>query len=273
MSVTEEGEVKGGPVVGTLGLGMGLGGMAQAPIRQVQVVLLRHAHSLGQAAGKHERKTSPHLVDAALSPLGLEQAKELRAFVGEQPLPDVLVVVSPLTRALQTAVIAFDGLVPRDKFIVTPEVAEVDSSHHHSIPENRGRPLHEVTADERVGLGAVREMDLSRVQAHGWPESHNASGVETRRSHAKGGRVARHARRPGETWFWLATLPADRIVVVSHCNWILRAVNDRDAPGATRNLLSYVDNATPLSVTLTSLPNGSVDWSLSDQVHGWFLRG
>lgn len=67
-------------------------------------VMIRHGESTAQVAGGSLRRSAAYL-DAPLSPDGENQARSLAQL---RPVPD-LIVVSPLTRALQTACLACES--------------------------------------------------------------------------------------------------------------------------------------------------------------------
>lgn len=66
---------------------------------------IRHAQSLHNAL-QEPGQPDPMVRDAALTELGLEQAQRLGAEIGNAPVFD-LIVITPFTRAMQTALRAF----------------------------------------------------------------------------------------------------------------------------------------------------------------------
>ena len=73
-----------------------------------RLYLIRHGESMGQAARRlgMNRRTDLRLVDAALTQRGMAQAEQLLYYEEMQKQVE-LVVSSPLTRALHTAVLGF----------------------------------------------------------------------------------------------------------------------------------------------------------------------
>ncbi|XVF39694.1 hypothetical protein PTKIN_Ptkin01aG0053400 [Pterospermum kingtungense] len=73
--------------------------------------LVRHGQAMHNVEGDKNREAllSPHLFDAELSPLGLQQVRKLREDVHASGLPKriELVVASPLYRTMQTAIGVF----------------------------------------------------------------------------------------------------------------------------------------------------------------------
>ncbi|KAH6763621.1 Phosphoglycerate mutase family protein [Perilla frutescens var. frutescens] len=81
--------------------------------RSKTIHLVRHAQGFHNVAGEkdHSAYMSPELFDAALTPLGWQQADNLKKHVHSTGLSKKieLVVVSPLLRTMQTAVGVFGG--------------------------------------------------------------------------------------------------------------------------------------------------------------------
>uniref|UniRef100_A0A6C0FB90 Histidine phosphatase family protein n=1 Tax=viral metagenome TaxID=1070528 RepID=A0A6C0FB90_9ZZZZ len=120
-----------------------------------KIYLMRHAHSEAQDC---KRKGIPRdddsLLDCHITKLGEFQAKT--AWV-EDDLPD-LVVVSPLTRAIQTALIAFEGFdIP---MICHPGLKEKGTK----LPENIRREKCELIRDKKLNQHeAFADIDFSLV--------------------------------------------------------------------------------------------------------------
>eukprot|EP00928_Gymnodinium_smaydae_P001140 TRINITY_DN10414_c0_g1_i2.p1 TRINITY_DN10414_c0_g1~~TRINITY_DN10414_c0_g1_i2.p1 ORF type:complete len:244 (+),score=46.74 TRINITY_DN10414_c0_g1_i2:60-791(+) len=125
-----------------------------------RVTLIRHGESAAQGFKRRERwnPSSHHLRDVALAPAGELQAANLR-LDGEPP---ELVVCSPLTRAVQTALLAFGtSKVP---IVAHPCLREAAPRAYGAVgspqqPECRGRPVNELVADGR--LPEVARVDWS----------------------------------------------------------------------------------------------------------------
>jgi broad specificity phosphatase PhoE len=114
-----------------------------------------------------------------------------------------LVVVSPLTRALQTACHIFSAGVP-PPFICHPAVAEIGG-----IPENNARPLSALCKDSDLNrLQPFASIDFSLLGAEPtWPPT---------------ARVHKQSRAAAAETFlaWLRERPEQIIVVVSHHNFL-----------------------------------------------------
>ena len=128
-----------------------------------KLILIRHGESQGQAAKSNglNRKRDASLRDADLTGKGIKQAKNIR---DHMPIEEVdLVIVSPLTRALRTALLGFASAdVP---FVVHYDIREMGSA----IPENLPRPTDDVkkTLADCPGLDGV---DFESFRSPSWPE-------------------------------------------------------------------------------------------------------
>eukprot|EP00466_Bigelowiella_natans_P005059 jgi/Bigna1/87027/estExt_fgenesh1_pg.C_160058 len=119
------------------------------------ITCIRHGQSQAQTAIRGERRTSRYL-DAPVTGKGLQQAKNLSDRV-EKP---ELVVVSTLTRALQTACLVFKKFKDL-KIIATPIVCELGK-----IPENTPRSIEELKKDYNLQmLPGFDRIDFSNVSA------------------------------------------------------------------------------------------------------------
>jgi broad specificity phosphatase PhoE len=118
------------------------------------IYMIRHGESLGQKATRSVRSSDPSLRDCALSRRGQEQAQQLRRYFAEEGMPKIqLVLCSPLTRAIQTASLAFgrgDTLLNDDAAVEGPPKIMI---HYHlrelgsNIPENQPRSMKQVKRD------------------------------------------------------------------------------------------------------------------------------
>ena len=91
----------------------------------------------------------PSLLDAPLSPAGVQQAEASARKVAAWATTPTLVLVSPLTRALQTASIVFAKQLAQGsaQLLVRPELREFFPTQcDGQCQENRGRPLAELLA-------------------------------------------------------------------------------------------------------------------------------
>eukprot|EP01052_Picozoa_sp_SAG31_P029787 SAG31_NODE_2995_length_4804_cov_9.959192_1_plen_326_part_00 len=180
------------------------------------LVCIRHGQSIAQACPHTERKQSVDLLDASLSNFGIEQCKSMAASLSTTCSEVELVVVSPLTRALQTALLLFGSTsIP---ILVHPAVAEIGS-----IPENTGRPLRELQADPKLRiLPRFTEIDLSLLvgsdgSESNWPRKWQACAS------------ANFVK-------WLAQDRSERnVALVSHSNFLGQLMPWRQGPTAIPN--------------------------------------
>jgi len=150
------------------------------------IYLIRHGQSEFNAAHKHG-SPDPMIWDAPLSELGCEQARLAREEVADLGIQQVL--TSPLTRAIQTAKIIFDGVAP-----ITV------------IPDHRELLLHSCDAGTSAENLRCKFPDLSfdglaDVWWHQGPENEQGVPVEPRevfqkRIDAFADRLAEMADRP-----------------------------------------------------------------------------
>ena len=107
------------------------------------IYLIRHGHSQGQVASSNglDRKSSPELLDCGLTKIGESQARNLSEDCFTQGELDSieLVISSPLTRALHTALVGF----PRHDILVHYDLREIGSK----APENEPRNMVDVLND------------------------------------------------------------------------------------------------------------------------------
>jgi broad specificity phosphatase PhoE len=137
--------------------------------------LIRHGESQGQVARHNglDRKRDPSLTDAGLTQKGWAQATQIPGLLGTKAMSSIeLVVSSPLTRALHTALVAFQDL-PEDSssLVVHYDICEIGSN----IPENIPRPVEKVIHDLQ-GLPRVEQVDHESLKPENWPDqSHHES--------------------------------------------------------------------------------------------------
>lgn len=200
--------------------------------RPKEIVLIRHGESEGQVAHRNGIKRShPSLMDCDLTRRGEDQALGLRrrcaslvspssSFNNDEPSFD-LVCVSPLTRALATAVLGFswtrddNDSRPSPSFVCFPGLAE-----RGSIPENRPRPLDRVKRDlSRLRIPSsssasdvVNTIDFSLLP-DGWPSD---DAVVDERYSSLDAFVT-----------WMRERPERHVAVVCHHNVILKLLNFR----------------------------------------------
>lgn len=202
-----------------------------------QIVFIRHAQSeaqaYGEAHGSRSRSDAAHLVDCALSIEGRRAIENLRT-----PLDHIqLVVVSPMTRALQTACIAFqDHQIP---MISHPALAEFAAVKRMRGVENVGRPLAQLKVEPGLtSLSRFASIDFKIVQ-------------EIERTHPTpwweldDERINQNMEIVKQ---WLADRPETCIAVVGHCNSSMRLLNTK----------FLIPNAQCVDATLTKKGNSWV---------------
>lgn len=142
--------------------------VARNPNLPVKIIyLIRHAHSIGQAARMNgwDRNTDPRLLDCGLTNKGESQALGIpKLFSQEQYESIQLVVSSPLTRALKTALLAF----PEKNIIVNYDLREIGSR----VPENQPRAIDKVIDDLKDLVSHRPEclmLDVTSLKPSDWP--------------------------------------------------------------------------------------------------------
>ena len=213
------------------------------------VYLIRHGQSLGQKANKRQRQSDPNLIDCGLSHTGVYQAEHLMP----QLLKDTniqLLVTSPLTRAVQTTMLAFaQKTLPT---LIAYDLREIGSP----IPENQPRPLKEVFKDLDIENMSNLQWDftslaISPETVQSWPKKHDTPPKVVRRDRVR------------KVFGWLAQeLPSEvrEIAVVCHYHVIRNAVSDPyDSGGSPRSgdskqqqYLQQISNAQPIECRLHS---------------------
>lgn len=186
---------------------------------QKTIILVRHGTSEGQKwrdIGMQSR-SDPRLLDCYLTRKGVNEACNCgRQLVKDGVIPE-LVVVSPLTRAIQTACSMF--MEPAARMVVHPAAAELGGG----IPENRARPWKQLERDDALSChGTFWELDTGLLPP-GWPrgcENNDKEGA-------------------GELLRWLAVQPEETVVVVCHHNTILAMLG--------RHVLQKVANCVPIT--------------------------
>jgi phosphohistidine phosphatase SixA len=142
------------------------------------VYLIRHGQSEGQAARKQKRDQHDlDLTDCGLTSTDRNQAKQIPNLLGDVTID--LVVSSPLTRALNTAVLGF----PNHDMMVHYEVRELGSR----IPENTPRPMKKVMktlqADIEDHASFGFDIDFTSLQPANWPNSPHSTIPKGERLH------------------------------------------------------------------------------------------
>lgn len=144
-------------------------------------------------------------MDAELTDLGLEQARELRTL--SAMLSPELMVVSPLRRATRTGLIAFEDHVENQGLRVVA---------HELCHELGGKH----TCDKRLSVAQLKEVfpvvDYSVVETEEDPFWGDG---RSRESH---GMIA---RRAGRFMKWLRDIPEKHVVVATHSQFLLASFN------------------------------------------------
>ena len=200
----------------------------QPPMQPKRVYLIRHGESMGQTA-RHlqmDRRRDSRLRDCGLTEKGILQASALSENFGHKV--DV-VISSPLTRAIHTAMLGFVG-VP---IIIDYALAEMGSK----VPENHPRPSTQVLRDLKHHVSGSIDT-TTYAQPDGWPDSSMYDGDLNKQQ-----RVMRSMKA-------LAQRPEATIAIVCHFHVIQTILKDWTIRPV---------NASPLVCTLH--PDGRVELS------------
>jgi broad specificity phosphatase PhoE len=131
------------------------------------IYLIRHGQSQGQAARSNGiSRTDMSLLDCGLTLRGQSEAMHIpKKFTREELESIKLVVSSPMTRALNTALLGF----PETNIMVHYDLKELGSK----IPENRPREMQEVLKDLQHLIDGRNDMatflDVESLLPEGWP--------------------------------------------------------------------------------------------------------
>jgi broad specificity phosphatase PhoE len=141
------------------------------------VYLIRHGESLGQCASDESvRRTDTKLLDCSLSEKGEQQALAITKLFQEELYNEIeYVVCSPLTRAIQTAILAF----PNKPIIIHYELREIGTF----IPENIPRPIEQVLHDIHTKYSdyTMSNIDHTTHLPSSWPRNHDLTPKVIRR--------------------------------------------------------------------------------------------
>lgn len=175
------------------------------------IYLIRHGQSQGQISKQMglDRHTDARLLDCGLTDIGERQAVNVPSLVSPEELQSIeLVLSSPLTRALHTALLAF----PTKNIMVHFALREVGSK----APENVPRAMSQVLADLESVLknrSPSVALDTATLQPQDWPRDYTPSVIKMDR--------IRHAFQ------WLYQDRKETVIaVVCHYNVIRSAVVD-----------------------------------------------
>jgi broad specificity phosphatase PhoE len=209
-------------------------GIADKDVRCRTVYLIRHGQSKGQVASEHDRRFDESLTDCGLTDLGKEQAANIANLLSEIDL----VICSPLTRALQTALIAFPE---HSQIVCNYDLREVGSM----IPENLPRKIHEVQADlQEWGLD-VSKVDFESQKPNQWPNRHETPPKVVRRDRIRDVFVRLAEKLPSDI---------ERIAVICHYHVIRTALSDPFDVKQSRDIQKtlHPKNAEPIRCLLES---------------------
>ena len=165
-----------------------------------KIYFMRHAQSNAQVCRKR-KINSPALFDCYITGLGEIQAKS--AWSNKDNLPE-LIVVSPLTRAIQTAIIAFNNIdIP---IICHPDLKEIGGS---KLPENHFRGIVNLLNDKNLqNYSLFDKIDLSLITPE-WSNSYKTNNTPRKVTYLS-----------DKLLKWLLERPEKRILCVTHYNVI-----------------------------------------------------
>jgi len=197
------------------------------------VYLIRHGESMGQKApSRKARQTDPSLQDCGLSDTGIQQALGLAQQLQQSDkAPDIeLVLSSPLTRALQTALTAF----PNQTILCHYHLREIGSP----IPENCPRPMASVLQElQRLNHDTAR-IDYQQLQPPDWPRTDSP-------------KVVRSRHHVPNVFQWLAFNRPERVIaVVCHYHVIRAALQPSHDDGGGKLLALHPQNCEPIACRL-----------------------
>jgi broad specificity phosphatase PhoE len=192
------------------------------------VHLVRHAQGEHNVAGEEDYSyyQDEAYADAALTDKGVKQCQSL-ASIHEITTAELL-VVSPMTRTLQTATISFPSLVGKCPWLALESVREQSGFH----PCDRRRPVSEYKTEfQHVDFGLVGDDEDPLYHLH--------AGEREPDMHV--------AERSSQFFAWLRQRPEKEIVVVTHSAFlrhtfsnVLDAEEDDNTQFANCELRSYV---------------------------------
>jgi Histidine phosphatase superfamily (branch 1) len=166
------------------------------------VYLIRHGESVGQTVSREARERNANLLDCGLTETGRQQARSIHACLLDNAKIR-LVLSSPLTRALETAILAFaNNDIP---IVVHYELRELG----RIIPENTPRAMAVVLKDlfppprDAAAAAAVESgttatrtiIDTETFRPDQWPRDHDTPPKVVRRDRIR------------QVFQWLASSP------------------------------------------------------------------
>lgn len=200
---------------------------------------VRHGQSTGNAAkmiawaadareggAEHQRRYEHSLayIDAPLTELGTEQASTARERVAAWSAKPLLIICSPLTRAIQTAALVFERELENGtaRLVIRPELREFFPENN----ENSGRPLAELRCCPRL-RSLARWPDVEKALSDDATAEWRLLWDSTWARGAEGAwqaHVADVGRLAGFS-AWLAQRPEAAVAVVSHFGAINNFLN------------------------------------------------
>lgn len=169
-------------------------------VRHGQTEMNVHLHNCSPAFGE------PGFIDTKLTAAGIKQAQRLSETLSLQP---EMIIVSPLTRALHTAALAF----PPEAHPNIPRIVHPLARERLYMSSDRGRP-HHMLADEYEG----HDWSLLPHDTPWWGPPGDPDGIET---------LEDLLRRVEGLRMWLEGRPERCLVLVAH--WaVLQALTGRD---------------------------------------------
>lgn len=177
--------------------------------------LIRHGQSEANIASNAERNSAKYL-DTKLTPHGVQQAIGLQKVVKDWDIQ--LVLVSPLSRTIQTACLAFEHKdVP---LVAFPPIMEF----YPGIPENTGRNLSQLKKDPILtSLKRFKDINFDSVTDNWWD-------------------ICGDFRRLHQFLSWFRISPHSKVAIVAHWGFIISLT---DLAGNRERL--QVDNCTWIS--------------------------
>jgi len=162
--------------------------------------------------------------DSPLTNKGIRQAKESKEKVATWKIKPSLIVVSPMTRALQTAAIVFEKelLDPKVQLVIRPEIREF----FPLLIEDSGRPLPELRESKELRkLKAWPKFKdaLSSTRTWNWEKQWNTAWAQ-----GEDGAWEEHCgdgHRLTEFNEWLVDRPQRFVAIVSHYGTINNMLN------------------------------------------------
>jgi broad specificity phosphatase PhoE len=197
-----------------------------------RVYLIRHGQSLGQASSPASRLNDASLQDCKLSPLGIEQARNIPELLGAKVYQSIqLVLCSPLARALETAILAF----PDKQIRIHHDLREIGNS---KIPEN-------IPLSDSVQSFTNKHDNLSQASPtpKGWPCRHDASPRVLRRDQVR--RLLQYGLATDES---VAGPDVTCLAVVCHYHVIRAALSDPYS--SVSSTMIQPQNAVPIKCIL-----------------------